>query len=39
MEIPKGNEAKVKKALESGALGDALDALARELKLKATAPT
>ena len=34
MEIPKGNEAKVKKALESGALGDALDALARELKLK-----
>lgn len=34
MEIPKGHEARVKKALESGPLVDALDALARELKLK-----
>jgi hypothetical protein len=34
MEIPKGNEAKVKKALEAGSLHDALDDLARELKLK-----
>lgn len=33
MQIPKGNEAKVKKALESGHLLDGLDALARELKL------
>lgn len=37
MEIPKGNEARVKKALDSGALGPALDALARELKLKVNA--
>lgn len=34
MEIPKGNEAKVKKALESGSLADGLDALAKDLKLK-----
>lgn len=34
MEIPKGNEAKVKKALESGSLSDGFDALARELKMK-----
>lgn len=34
MEIPKGNEARVKKALESGSLADGLDALAKELKLK-----
>lgn len=34
MEIPKGNDARVKKALESGALADGLDTLARELKLK-----
>jgi len=34
MEIPKGNEAKVKKALEADSLGNALDDLARELKLK-----
>jgi hypothetical protein len=36
MEIPKGNEAKVKKALDAGSLSDGLDDLARELKLKAS---
>ena len=34
MEIPKGNDAKVKKALDSSPLDDALDALARDVKMK-----
>ena len=34
MEIPKGNDAKVKKALDSSPLGDALETLAREAKMK-----